>query len=428
MITKNDISLKMMIGLLVLEDLQLLFFPWRHELFNPLTDYKVIQYVFSPIYFLARQATLPTYIIAHILILLLAILVIVCAKGLVKGRLKILWPLQALRGFTALFTTILLTPLLEIMIQPLFCNGDDVYGFSMIECSSSVRIALYAASAISTIFLLGYSSFMSALYFPRTPRSKIGKSTGFVDLLYVWARLAMVLITTLVESTRVSSIVVTVIIGFLTLLVLVYQPFYEQALNKIRFSLFFSAFIVSVCSIGAAFNDFGTKDGPSHVPYVIACLGLGFAAIPVGFVFCGKHIRSNSKTIFKKLQEELQYRKEAKNNDLTVHKSQLELIYDDVETVIETVARDHVVAVYPSAHWVEITSRFIRTAYLDSKAVTLALDLFEVAFEQFPRSAHVSFVFWNIILLTGSCIYSTWNTVGLIFLPQLFKSPSTSAF
>jgi hypothetical protein len=53
--------------------------------------------------------------------------------------------------------------------------------------------------------------------------------------------------------------------------------------------------------------------------------------------------------------------------------------------------------VFHSAAWAEISARFIREAYLNDKAVTLASDVYEVAFEQFPKSAHLHLMYLEYI-------------------------------
>jgi hypothetical protein len=82
MINKNELSFILMIILIVLEDLQLTFFAWRTELFNPDTGFDVIQYIFSPGYYLSRKATVAFYIASFVLLLLTFGLAGLCAADL----------------------------------------------------------------------------------------------------------------------------------------------------------------------------------------------------------------------------------------------------------------------------------------------------------------------------------------------------------
>ena len=307
--------------------------------------------------------------------------------------MKVLWPLQLFRILTVLFSSLLLTPILEALAQPLICSGKYVYGFDGIQCSDSLRYALYAASAVGALLIMSFSSLMSLMYYQPSPKSRVGKASGHVDFIYGWARLVMVLVTVLVGDNTASSVIITVITLILAVLQLFSQSYYDPLLNKIRFAMFFSAFAVCAVSIGGAAADVRSKDAAGTIPYVIAKLAIGFLAIPAGYYLNGMYMKYCSDAIFSKLQDELNYRKNDRLGNAKIRKSQLELIYQNVNEVVLTQAKDHEVTVYPSSSWAEVVIRFIRDSYLNDKAVTLATDMFDVAFEQFPKSAHLHLMY-----------------------------------
>ena len=270
---------------------------------------------------------------------------------------------------------------------------------------------MYVTSAIGAVYLLAFGSVMSLVYYDPSPKAKTGKTSGYVDLLYVIARPTMVLLN-IFAGKFAASIICCLIIGSLLVFLAYQQPFYEARLNNSRFGLFFSAFVVSICSIAGAFANLNEQAGSQNqYIYVAVTLALGVLSFPIGYRLNVYFVRKMNQAIFVELKDELAIRKEKKLNKTKIMKSQLELIYENVDDVVMTTAMDHQVMVFPSPAWVEISARFIRHSYLSDKAVTLVIDLFEVAFEQFPRSAHVcisSFIFkLNVINSCISCILAT---------------------
>lgn len=237
---------------------------------------------------------------------------------------------------------------------------------------------------------------MSLLYFEPSPKAKVGKSSGYVDLFYVLARVAMVLINTFANK-YAASIVCTGILALLTGFMMYQQPFYDSKLNNLRFGLFFSSVIVAIISIAGAFAEVSQKELGASTIYIAAKLVIGFLSIPAGYYLNIIFVKYMKNHVYVELQGELSFRRDAKMNNAKIHKSQLELIYSNVADVLLTKAKEHVVMVYHSAAWAEISARFIREAYLNDKAVTLASDIFEVAFEQFPKSAHLHLMYIEYI-------------------------------
>jgi hypothetical protein len=186
-----------------------------------------------------------------------------------------------------------------------------------------------------------------------------------------------------------STIAACVLLIGLSLFMLYKQPNFENIFNRIRFAQFFSATIVALCSVAATFANLKKLDSSSHLIYTAATLVFGFIALPGGYYLNIFFVQAMCKGTYKRLQAELAYQREARRNDVRVLKSQLEMIYSNMTDVLQVTAKEHEVLVFPNACWVEISARYIREAYLDDKAVTLTLELFEVAFEQFPKDSHV---------------------------------------
>ncbi len=282
-------------------------------------------------------------------------------------------------------------------MQPLTCTATGhVTGFSSVSCTNGLRYALYGASAIGAAFIVPFGALMSLLYFEPSPKAAVGKASGYVDLSYVLARVAMVLINALLDK-FVASIVCTIILGLLSAFMMYQQPFYESKLNNLRFGLFFSSVVVSVISIAGAFAEVSSKELGASTIYVIAKLVIGFLAIPLGYYLNIAFVKYMKDHVYVELQGELDIRRNAKMTNAKIHKSQLELIYSNVGDVLLTKAKDHVVLAFHSPAWVEISARFIREAYLNDKAVTLASDIYEVAFEQYPKSAHLHLMYIEYI-------------------------------
>ena len=406
MVQKNDVGLKLFLAFNILGDLQLTFFSWNQKVFDPTTSFNVIQYIFNPLHYVVEKITPAAYIIAFVLFIFLSILLGVCTDGLSKGRLKLIWPLQSLRMLTYLSLSFLSVPFLYVLAYPCGpCQNDWVPGFDkVLKCDSGLRFAVYGASGIGVIFLILFYSTMTSLFFDPSPRSRIGKSSGRVDFLNIMIRVVMVVVNVFAPKI-VSTIVNCVLLLVLCLFMLYQQPFYEAIFNRVRFAQFFSAFVVSLCAVAAAFTNLDTLPLSAHVTFTAATLALGFIALPVGFYFNIYFFNSMCRGTYQRLQDELAYQKEARRNDVRVHKSQLELIYSNMSEVLTSKAKDHEVLVFPNAFWAEVSARYVRESYLDEKAVTLTLQLFEVAFEQFPKIAHVRpFRFFFFLFSLFSCI------------------------
>ena len=290
-----------------------------------------------------------------------------------------------------------LTPVLFALAQPLICDANNnVHGFDGVACYSVGNIGLWAASGVFTVLLLGYSLLMNMLWFQQSPKSKAGQVTGRVNFLGVFARVILILVNIFADI-KISSIVTCIVIGILAGSFLLTQPYYNTIYNNVRYGMLASAWIVSVCSIGGAFADIKGLGNNAQTVYTIATLIIGFATIPVGFYINRFFVKNTADMIYYKLQKELEYQKDAMMPNTKVHRSQLDLIYQNVNEVLASKAKDHEVSVFPDPYWAEYTARFVRDSYLDEKAVTLAHELFEVAFEQFPKSAHLHLMYLEYI-------------------------------
>ncbi len=394
---------------MVLEDLQLTFFAWNPKLFLEGSGYQVIQYIFNPVFWLIENGTIALYAISFAIFAALAILTLVCTVGLVKARLKATWPLSFLRTLLWLACSFQLSSILLAFAQPLVCVNGAVHGFAGLSCGSDGRIALLAASGVGAALLVGYAAIMSLLYNQTSPSSKTGKTTGRVGLVYVCVKLVLVLIRVLVDV-KVASIVTSILIGGLTAVMLITQPYFESTLNRVRFGMFFSSWIVSICSIGAAFADLSAQSTTSSLAYTAVTIAAGLIAIPAGYYLCTYFTKTTLDSIYGRMQMELELQKEAKLGDVRIHRSQLDLIYSNMTEVINVKAKTHEVSVYPDEYWCEHAARFVRESYLDGKAATLALQIFEIAFEQFPKSAHVRTFLIMRPLIPDRYIWPTLST------------------
>jgi hypothetical protein len=392
MITKEEFGITFLLVLMVLEDLQLTYFSWNPKLFPAGSGYHIVQYFYNPLFWVADNLTIVLYAISFALLAGLIFFVAFCTTGLVKARLKATWPLMFLRLLTLFAATFQFTPIMLAFAQPLICDPNgEVHGFAGVLCNSSARIGLLAASGVAAVLLTVYALVMSRLYFQPSPNSKTGKTTGRVEALYVLIKVTLILIN-IYTDVKASSIITCILVGLLTLYMLFTQPFYETVFNRVRFGMFFSSWIVSICSIGGAFADLRTGSTSALIPYTAVTIAVGLAAIPAGIYLCRMFTRSTVNSIYERLQAELQHQKEEKLGDVRIHKSQLDLIYSNMTEVINVKAKTHEVTVFPDSMWAEFAARFVRESYLDDKAVTLALQIFEVAFEQFPKSAYVCYL------------------------------------
>jgi hypothetical protein len=89
MVTQNEVPFLLLLIIMVLEDLQLTSFSWRPDLFEPGSAFANIQYIFNPIYYLVKTITAITYIASFVAFIVLTAVMIYCASGLSKGRLKV---------------------------------------------------------------------------------------------------------------------------------------------------------------------------------------------------------------------------------------------------------------------------------------------------------------------------------------------------
>jgi hypothetical protein len=174
MITKNEISYGILFLLILLEDFQLAFFSWKPDLFSADSQFNIIQYIFNPLYWISKNATPVAYVVSFGLLLLMAVLISYCTFGLVRGRLKASWPLLILRILCILTATVLFTPILEALAQPLTCTDGYITGFKdSVKCGDGIAYALYAASIIGALFYLSYGSIMAWMFFEPSVRLKL---------------------------------------------------------------------------------------------------------------------------------------------------------------------------------------------------------------------------------------------------------------
>jgi hypothetical protein len=235
---------------------------------------------------------------------------------------------------------------------------------------------------------------MNLLYFDPNPKSKVGKTSGTLDLVYGWTRMALIAILIFVDS-KTASILNFILIGAILYLTIRRQPFYNAILNNLRVGTMFSAWMVSICSIGFAYSQPPKSVQPVYIGVTLLITAI---SIPAGF-FGNRLLISNAiRVIYSRVSQE--YRRKSIRrlstirNEVHVSNSHLDSIYSDLNRVVTVKAQIEASTLFWTPYWVEIGCRFIQTSYLDTKAVTFANDIFHYAMRQFPKDARVL----NIIL------------------------------
>jgi hypothetical protein len=364
------------------EDIQLTFFSWKEDIVGH--KYSAIQFIYNPLYYLVEHFLWELYIVAFAIFVVLICSMIYSAQGLYQNRLKAMWPLKLLRILTLLTSTILFVPLLEALLHPLGCetiNGASyVSGMETVLCHSSTHTAIYILTAIALVLFVPYGLLMSLLFFQFNPKHLAAKVSGKTDCVYMIGRIGLVAIN-LFLGPKPSSILTLIIISYITVNYFWNQPFFAPKLNNIRFSLYFSAWVLSIFSIVAAF---GGNHDDIGISYIISALMVGIAAIPAGFFINHYSVKFLCSQIYKKFDKESSM---GLTQTVINSKSVFDLKDVKMNDVLGIVKVRHEFNVFPSPQWVEISIRFIRKSYLSHRASTYATSLFDAGLKQYNRSA-----------------------------------------
>jgi hypothetical protein len=385
MVTSNELSFRLIVLINFLEDLQLHYPLWRKDLLSD--HFHFIPYIFNPWDYLITHYSLAVHVFAFVVFVSLSASMIYCSQSFSRGRFAVVWPLRFLRIITVVTTTFLLMPLTETLLHPLKCTNGKADGFNVL-CDSAGHIGLIISCGIGLLFILPFGSLMNLLYFDPNPKSSVGKSSGTLDLFYGWTRMLLITIVLFVGH-KVASVLNLILIGGITFLTIRRQPFYNPVLNHLRIGTMLSAFLVSICSIGFSFSE---PTGTAENIYVAVGLTICVIGVPLGFIGNKVLLNHALQFVYSRVSQDFRrrsIRRFSSKPDVHVSVAQLNDIYGDINRIISTKAKNEPINIFWTPYWVEIACRFIQTAYLDTKAVTFANDIFHSGMKQFPKDARV---------------------------------------
>jgi len=395
MVKENELSFSVVAGLLVLEDLQLFSYSWRHTL----VDTDVLRYIFNPFLALVENYTLASHIVSLVLLVILLISMVYCGFSLSSGQMRWLLPLHVLRFLTIVISTILYIPIFETFMLPTNCSATNVpNGYADMLCNQGGHIGILVSAIVGAVFVTAFAFLMSLLYFDSNVSSKGGKRHGRVDLFYVAVRVVLVIIERKLDdlpATAINTVLLLALTGYFVR----EQPFYKSSLNNLRTGLFTGAFALSVCSL--VYSAIKAK-----TPIGLIAGGLGSAALCGGAAYVGnmffvqwmcRRIYDGLKKYDLVVSKTLGAEKPVAAGIDGVRKSYAELLYNNTADITKRQAIVEQVRVFPSANWVDIAARFIQRSYMDKDAVTLANRLFEVGTIQYPASGTVYLTYLGYI-------------------------------
>lgn len=231
---------------------------------------------------------------------------------------------------------------------------------------------------------------MSLLYFDSSYASQVGKRHGRVEVFYSLIRVALVVTERRANATT-ATIVNTILLSLLCAYAFREQPFFNHRLNDLRFGIYGGAFALSLSTLL-----YSVIDGDNSVALIGAGLGVSlFGAIGSYFLnlkavefICDK-IYSNLKQYDLVIARSLGEERPQADGLENVRKSYAELLYQNTGDIVKRRAVVAKIGVFPASHYPDIAARFIRKAYMDKDAVTLANRLLEIAVLQFPSSSSV---------------------------------------
>ena len=392
MTTHNEFGFKLFLIVTVLEDVQLFSFSWRPEYLQ--SNFGFINYLFNPISYIVERFTWPLHILILLNLMTIVACVVYCSRSLEKGRFKSILPLRILRFLSLLSATVMIIPIIESFVHPLKCahheSGGHVSDLSFVEgytdfkmeCYGPGHIVLLVGIFIGFLFFFCYSHLMSLLFFDSHVKSKVGKSSGHFDCVFVFMRIFLVIMNGFVPF-HYATIVNCIIIGSLLWLIVAMQPFHVHFLNNIRVGIIFAAWTLSIFSI--IFSRIYSEENRAGASWVLTATCVSIACIPIGYFFNRLFKNHLCDYIVEKVVNE------EKLDLIQKRASHLEIMYKD-PNILRSLRGTKIL---PHVRWAEITARHVLSK--DETDLSTAFKVFCRAFGEIPESAGLHLAYLNYI-------------------------------
>ncbi|KAJ3087187.1 hypothetical protein HK102_011643 [Quaeritorhiza haematococci] len=408
---------------LILEDIQMLSFPWNSKQ-NIYGLPQLLTYIFNPTALLVYDYTLLTYAtwVAVGLLVITWVLMIFVGLSFNRGQFKAVWPLALLRFLSSSVATVLFTSFFEIFLQDLNCtthNGEIVLKGQLpntIQCYGSHLLLLIVAS-IGLILLIPFTIFFNLLYVDPNINSpdQMGKLNGRIDTLYQVVKIFLVLSEELIDNNAARTVIVAVLSVGIAYLFFRFQPFYSMGVNQIRVGILSAA---ALSSIVCCISSFLTNHGQIQTlgPFIAL-----ICTIPLGLMFGYFATPMLLKHIIRRTFANLRARLDAEQGK-DAHKSEPKRAYDvpltqkpslswapDLESSSMSQRPGDLLDRVPSIlasrkikrpnrifdyMWdVELACRFIHDVEQDEQTIGLMNIVFNAGLELFPKSSELQLIY-----------------------------------
>ncbi|KAJ3144075.1 hypothetical protein HDU89_000700 [Geranomyces variabilis] len=274
----NHTPLTIGVAVAILEDMQLFSFAlrpvngyarmpnWFPLLFNPMSAKPENDAGFAALFY-----------IAVILVASTALLTAVVGGSLRGVQITIVWPLQGLRVFTTLLSTILFIPLLEIFLNGLLCYDPEAQISLLInapaQCLQAQFLPRFLLSIVSLVYLAVQGVVMSLIFFRITPSGDDphAKTTGRVEAFYTCCRIVLTVCQLTFDTRPIAPCIVLVVTSAaMFYLTCRYQPHFRSEMNDLRAAIFLGSFVCALVSTIVAAKADSFID--SFVPFAVGCI------------------------------------------------------------------------------------------------------------------------------------------------------------
>ncbi|KAJ3344283.1 hypothetical protein HDU93_000073 [Gonapodya sp. JEL0774] len=405
MVTGNETPRSLAFPLLFFEDMQMLYFCWHPgRSFPGMPSWA--PYIWNPL--ILRPAAYNSFLIlfgiAMLVVGTLIGTIVFCAVSFSSGKFKYIFPLNLLRAGTLLAVGILNIPIAEVLITVLHCKEGSIYLYPEVQCfSTAAHLIPFILAVMGLLLFVPYTLLMALSYVDGNPKSSKNTTTranGRTDFLYIAIKLFIVFIWEFVELPIAKLGFLVPCLLILTKEVLHRQPFHNETLQTIRAGILTTASLSSIIAILAE-----AMDSDSIVPFVFLCL-----ALLVGFI-AGAIV---NKLLFKRITQQVYDRFQSRvklmrardagvvsfaalpKSSSTRGKffempedptSVLEEISDNIGKLTSERVNEEP-PMFNSPNDVELACRFVRYSK-DPKSMLLMRELYEAAFQQFPKDGYV---------------------------------------
>jgi hypothetical protein len=206
MVTHNEFGFWSFSFITVMEDLQLFSFIVASQIHS-------LVYLFNPLLFFVRKFTWPIHILIFCNLLTIISCIIYSVYSFNRGRFRSLVPLRLLRILSLLIPTVLFIPTIETLAHPIACGKPtpeleneaprsfaEGYEHLHVVCHSTQHYLLLTSSAVASLFIIPFCITMASLFYDPDPKSKVGKTTGNIDAIYVTFRVVLILLNDILPS------------------------------------------------------------------------------------------------------------------------------------------------------------------------------------------------------------------------------------